>query len=505
MITEQTATPVTEPAAPTFIGLKAYTEEQAKFFFGRDKEIDTLYKLVKNHTITIVFGKSGTGKTSLLHAGVFPKLRNDYCLPFRIQLNFSPGAPDLITQVKTELKTAIDSWGFKVDSYPGAETLWEYFHKEATWDIITPILVFDQFEEIFTLARTSLQFQHKQLDVLIGELADLAENLIPEKIKSRFVSGEENLSYDFNNARAKIVFSFREDYLAEIESITSRIPSIKYSRFRLLPMERPQATEVITKTWGNAIEPNEAEVIVSYLVNEPDADRKTKKADHSQPKEQIEPALLSQICSYIDEKRRNEELKIISAAFLARYPKARILRTLYDEVIAVGKAAIKPEKQGDLQLFIEDHLITDEGFRMRYTITEIDKDLLPGLGVLGTKYFTRQNDETVELTHDVIVTLVKNDREARRKQQALLLAKARAKRKYQLLLFLLAILCIGFWGFTAGLSWWHKKTLIAENNKLIIEQQSLTDKKQDLIKEDLMLQKQIDEKKKLKIPGSSGT
>ena len=65
----------------SFLGLRSYSEAQAALFFGRDKEINLLTTLVRANTLTIVFGKSGTGKTSLLNAGVFPKLRKDKSLP----------------------------------------------------------------------------------------------------------------------------------------------------------------------------------------------------------------------------------------------------------------------------------------------------------------------------------------------------------------------------------------------------------------------------------------
>ena len=117
--------------ASSFIGLQSYSEDQANIFFGRDEEIAGLTKLVKSNILTIVFGKSGTGKTSLLNAGVFPKLREDYCLPFRIRLEFRDDSPDLVTQIKNVLRTEIDKYGFKVESYPSTETLWEYFHKRA--------------------------------------------------------------------------------------------------------------------------------------------------------------------------------------------------------------------------------------------------------------------------------------------------------------------------------------------------------------------------------------
>src|SRR5665647_3873148 len=88
-----------KPDASLFIGLQSYSEAQSDIFYGRDEEIDRLTNLVKANTLTIVFGKSGTGKTSLLNAGVFPRVRKDYCLPFRIRLEFNDDSPDLVTQI----------------------------------------------------------------------------------------------------------------------------------------------------------------------------------------------------------------------------------------------------------------------------------------------------------------------------------------------------------------------------------------------------------------------
>ena len=104
---KQTIGPTQNTDASLFVGLQSYTEAQSDIFYGRDEEIDLLTNLVKANTLTIVFGKSGTGKTSLLNAGVFPLLRKDYCLPFRIRLEFQDDSPDLVTQIKNILKTEI--------------------------------------------------------------------------------------------------------------------------------------------------------------------------------------------------------------------------------------------------------------------------------------------------------------------------------------------------------------------------------------------------------------
>src|SRR4026207_608396 len=110
--------PVQDSTVSLFIGLQSYSEAQSDIFYGRDEEIDRLTNLINANTLTIVFGKSGTGKTSLLNAGVFPKLRKSFCLPFRIRLAFNDNSPDLVTQVKKVLKEEIDKYGFRVDSYP---------------------------------------------------------------------------------------------------------------------------------------------------------------------------------------------------------------------------------------------------------------------------------------------------------------------------------------------------------------------------------------------------
>ena len=323
------------------MGLQSYTEAQSNLFFGRDAETDTLTSLVELNTLTIVFGRSGTGKTSLLNAGVFPKLRKSFCLPFRIRLEFSDNSPDLVTQIKKVLKEEIDKYGFKVDSYPSNETLWEYFHKEPLWKTVTPIIVFDQFEEIFTLAKSNPRFASAELPLFWEELSNLIENNIPEKLKEKFLNQKEKVEFNYKKQKVKIVFSFREEYLPEFETIASKIPSLKYSRFRLLPMNGNQAYEVITKTWKQNINPSEAKHIVSYFTNEPGLD------DYSLLT--VEPSLLSQVCAYIDKERIESGGGKVSAELLNKYPKETILRSIYNEAVTTANNSLNLETKPGCQ------------------------------------------------------------------------------------------------------------------------------------------------------------
>jgi len=429
-----------QATAPSFLGLQSYTEAQSNLFFGRDAETDTLTSLVELNTLTIVFGRSGTGKTSLLNAGVFPKLRKSFCLPFRIRLEFNDNSADLVTQIKKVLKEEIDKYGFKVESYPSSETLWEYFHKEPLWKTVTPIIVFDQFEEIFTLAKANPRFASIELPLFWEELSNLIENNIPEKLKEKFLNQKEKIEFNYKKQKAKIVFSFREEYLPEFETITSKIPSLKYSRFRLLPMNGNQAYEVITRTWKDKINETEARHLVSYFTNEPGI------SDYSLVT--VEPSLLSQVCAYIDKERiQNGEGKV-SAELLNKYPKEAILRSIYEEAITQANNTIRrdeKDKSNVIKEFVEEKLITTEGFRTRYNLGTSDELIRPGITILVTKYFIREDDDVVELTHDVITPIIKADREDRRNKIALAIARKKARKRMLIILLATIIVAGGIW------------------------------------------------------------
>ena len=54
--------------------LDAYRKEDGEIFFGRDAEIEQLYQLIFQSNITLVYGQSGTGKTSLVQCGLANRL-----------------------------------------------------------------------------------------------------------------------------------------------------------------------------------------------------------------------------------------------------------------------------------------------------------------------------------------------------------------------------------------------------------------------------------------------
>jgi hypothetical protein len=60
-------------------GLRPFHEKDAAFFYGRKREIRIIAANVQSEPLTILYGASGVGKSSLLQAGVIPELKGDRC------------------------------------------------------------------------------------------------------------------------------------------------------------------------------------------------------------------------------------------------------------------------------------------------------------------------------------------------------------------------------------------------------------------------------------------
>src|SRR4029077_18741774 len=106
--------------------------------------------------------------------------------------------------------------------------------------------------------------------------------------------------FDFKRSTVKWILSFREDLLAEVEGLKEQMPSLMYNRFRLLAMSGAQAYEVITCAGGTLVDDDVARRILRLAWrNEPSPP--VDPADF--PRLEIDPALLSVVCSELNNKR----------------------------------------------------------------------------------------------------------------------------------------------------------------------------------------------------------
>ena len=83
-----------------WLGLASFTEETRRYFFGRDEEVEELARRVQRKLLTVLFGQSGLGKTSILRAGLVPRLRGQGYCPVYVRIDYSRGTPEPAEQIK---------------------------------------------------------------------------------------------------------------------------------------------------------------------------------------------------------------------------------------------------------------------------------------------------------------------------------------------------------------------------------------------------------------------
>jgi len=94
----------TVDASNPWLGLASFTEETRAFFFGREAEIAELGRRVQRKLLTVLFGQSGLGKTSILRAGLVPRLRRQGYCPVYVRIDYAPGTPEPDEQIKQEIR-----------------------------------------------------------------------------------------------------------------------------------------------------------------------------------------------------------------------------------------------------------------------------------------------------------------------------------------------------------------------------------------------------------------
>ncbi len=246
-------TPVSDPSPidplrERYPGPRSFHDDSVdeRLFHGRKKEIELLTHRIRATRLLLLFGKSGLGKTSLLQAGLFPKLRREQAmLPVSIRFNRTdpPLQPGELVQLVIDRSLEVVREK-SIDCEPGERnSLWEFFKTTDFWQgetLLRPVLVLDQFEEAFTLQGAAFR------EALAGQLQDLARRGLPDVVRRQRSDGNRP-DYGTAPPELSMILSFREEYLAELEALVADVPSLLEHRFRLGPLTRDLAEEAIVE------------------------------------------------------------------------------------------------------------------------------------------------------------------------------------------------------------------------------------------------------------------
>ncbi len=399
-----------------WLGLASFTEETRQYFYGRDEEVAELGRRVQRKLLTVLFGQSGLGKTSILRAGLVPRLRTQGYCPIYVRIDYSRTAPEPADQIKAAIQANArrsGEWTQAGVAVQG-ESLWEFLHhrddvlRDQSGATLIPLLIFDQFEEIFTLAQSD-EFGRARATRFIGELADLVENRPPKEFETKLEEDESAAErFDFARSDYRVLIALREDYLAPLEGLKQAIPSISQNRLRLAPMSGTQALAAVLQPGKGLVTQEVAEAIVRFVAGGAELANAV-----------VEPSLLSLICRELNDTRLAQGRKEISLDLLAG-SHASILSTFYERSLADQPPAVRR--------VIEDDLLTDSGFRENVAEESLVKRFAEAGAAAGTlallvnrrllRIEERLDVRRVELTHDVLCGVVKASRDKRQEREA---------------------------------------------------------------------------------------
>lgn len=449
-------TPASANLPRRYPGLKPFERSQSAVFYGRGEDVQRFANLVVRERLVVLFAKSGIGKTSLLQAGMAPELERQGFVPVFIradQTNVS-----LVDSIGEALDKHVSVGGRDATGELSGDrqTLWERM-KRLEFDLdglpATPVLVLDQFEEVFTLGHSETSRRR-----FLGELADLANESMPENIRASLMQRLQRQDPALSPAimqwweqqpELRMVISIRSDFLHLLDEISPLIPNILRNRYQLQPLNRKQAQTAIeepARAPGVYASPQfgysqqALQEIISFLAgHENIAEQEEGDASFALRKQdEIESFNLQILCQYVEERVIDERhpagFEVTPPFYDGHDGLEREIRDFYHkqlqglpEIFIRRSAREVPDRTGFIhtaQCLIEESLVTPIGRRCSMvddfltSTWKVDHEFLDTL--VETRLLRKElrlDDYYYEISHDTLLPAIIESRDNRRRRE----------------------------------------------------------------------------------------
>lgn len=384
--------------------MQTFGEEHKDFFFGRTRPRDEIYELLKNNLLTVIFGKSGIGKSSLLNAGLIPILRENFFLPILIRIPFADRQIDPLKFTRRCIEAEIRKYIAKDFNYPEHTTLWQFFREaNYTGGAVIPVLIFDQFEEYFSFGKEN----PAGTKAFIRELSDLIENRVPEALPDE---ARKIISTADNRNIFHVVISLREDFLAALEDLSREIPSLNKVRYRIQQLHGQEAFEAVYFPDKQLLDEATAihllkKIIPQKTIAANDVVTGESLKDDWQERD-FEPYILSLFCYQVNEKRIAAGQAIISNELIDLTKVETILQDYYDSCLR----KYRRKYYRNFGPILEKNLISDEGYRLPKPATEFKTLSEQAINDLVDDRIihreSRNEISYIEISHDLLAKVV---------------------------------------------------------------------------------------------------
>lgn len=366
-------------------------DKKPKLFCGRDNETYKLSQQIKNQILVTVYGKSGNGKTSLLNAGVCPRLRQEQFVPISIRLgdildksiNFQQY---IITEIekqssmRREVIDVVPKYG--EDKKDEIDYLWNYFARHRFFkgeQMVFPVIILDQFEEVFRERQEDAAILLKQIYYMMDENHALSDCNVDGEL----------YEYYFN---FRFVIAIREDDLFKLEdTIDSNYLSLmKENRFRLRSISEKGAREVILKPGKDIFYEADKEDIVKTVISI------AKEQDGT-----IGSNVLSLLCNRIYVRKLKDRInEPLTHEYVKDIVSANPLDQFYSEAT---KDLTRKERA-----YLEDNFVDVAGRRCSVSKENLQKKIRSWEKLLGgaNKILQESDNGRIELIHETFCPIL---------------------------------------------------------------------------------------------------
>jgi WD40 repeat protein len=409
--------------ANPYTGPRPFERADRRNFFGRSREVEELLDLLMAERVVLLYSPSGAGKSSLLAAGLIPRLEEEHFRVLPVMRVSRRPPPEWGPAVAAANRYVLSLLLCLEDGLP-ADTprlgpaqlaglrLAEYLKQRYDFDDPTEshVLVFDQFEEILTL---------RPADQL-GTPASMSP-----ADRERLFDADREAKQDFfvqvgaalRNRHRWALFALREDYVAGLDPHLAAVPTRLANTYRLNLLDRVEALDAVRKpAAGEGVEFTAA--AAEKLVDDLRLMRVPGPVGLVQvPGPYVEPVQLQVVCLLLWERLRPEPGGTIHVADLDVLGDVdSALMGYYDRKVE-EVAAARGVRQREVRDWFDRYLITVQGRRgqvlqgdpSQTVPDEVVADLVNAHLVREDK---RAGATWFELSHDRLVAPVRKSNDA---------------------------------------------------------------------------------------------
>lgn len=397
---------MSNPRPNPYVGPRSFRTGET--MYGRERETLELLDLIIAERIVLLYSPSGAGKTSLIQAALLPKLREEgfnVLPPMRVSAEPPPTAPPPGSrpgQATTALNRFVLSTLLSLEEKLPQEkrlpittlarmTFDGYLQQRADLADTSPVLIFDQFEEILTLDPTNLDVKNAFFEQIGEALRD----------RSRWA-----------------LFSMREDYFAGLDPYLKSIPTRFATTYRLDLLGINAAREAIQKPARNGgvdFTDAAATKLVNDLrqvqVQQPDGSMQM------QPGPYVEPVQLQVVCFRLWDKLPADKQTILETDIADVGDVNTALADFYATTVK-NVAAASGVSERNIREWVDRQLITEQGIRGQVLM---EREASRGLSnkairLLEDAHLVRADERRgatwFELAHDRLIEPVRRDNAA---------------------------------------------------------------------------------------------